>query len=216
MPDEYREKRKGLAKHTHEFLMDMAMKDSGTGLPNKRALNQYLEEQVEIAKRYNEPLCILMIDLNGFKKINDDTKSHQFGDYVLQAMADHIRGSDFMGRFGGDEFLVVLPGVDIEQAQQAAERILKLIDGNRPQWGDKEFVLGASIGIAQFGGNINLLEQLVDQADRLVYAAKGEGKKLQRQEHLLGSIANILPDGTIKGAHYSRGSGEKFEDFILE
>jgi diguanylate cyclase (GGDEF)-like protein len=151
--------------------------DHLTGLPNKRAAEDRITHMVADAARTGATLGMLVFDLDHFKRVND-TFGHPKGDEVLAAVgavtADHIRGADFAARFGGEEFLVLLPGSSREQARVAAEKLrraiaeLKVPGINRP--------ITASFGVAALPGDADGRDELVRTADRALYAAKRGGR----------------------------------------
>ncbi|MDZ4229000.1 MAG: GGDEF domain-containing protein [Patescibacteria group bacterium] len=187
-----------------------ALTDSLTGLPNRRALDLYLEEQVRIAERYNRPLTVIMLDLNGFKNIND-TAGHGFGDLVLQAVVGYLRSTDFLARYGGDEFTVVLPETSITQTDPVVKRILSGLNKYEGRYKEKILRVGASLGVAALEKEMTPGDLLV-RADNLLYKAKEYGKKIPRQEWLLGSVAYRKNEQQTVIEHYKRGEvGPMFE-----
>lgn len=164
-----------------------SLTDTLTGLPNRRALDQRLEEQTQQADRYNRHYALLMIDLDGFKKIND-TYGHPIGDSVLQqvtsALYRAVRSTDFLSRYGGDEFAVILPEAGLEKAILVADKLrsalmttcLYLPNG-------KEHYLSASIGIATCPADAYEHKQLLFIADERLYLAKREGRGLIVSSH---------------------------------
>jgi diguanylate cyclase (GGDEF)-like protein len=149
-----------------EELRDSAMRDQLTGLANRRAWEERFALELERARRAGTPVSVAVVDLDGFKRIND-TGGHAEGDRLLRSyaagFASAIRGTDFIARLGGDEFLVVFPDCWAPEAAQVAERML-LATGD---------ALGASIGIAAWDGCTG--EALVTRADRAMYEAKAAG-----------------------------------------
>ncbi|MCG2691642.1 GGDEF domain-containing protein [Microgenomates group bacterium] len=187
-----------------------ALTDSLTDLPNRRALDLYLEEQVRIAERYNRPLTVAMLDLNGFKKIND-LAGHPFGDLVLIAVAGHLRGTDFLARYGGDEFVLVLPETSTDQIDTVIKRIFGGLNKYKGVYKKEILRVGASIGVTALEEKMTPVD-LLDNADKLMYKAKEDGKKIPRQEWLLGSVAYRNKKEQIVIEHYKRGEvGPMFE-----
>jgi diguanylate cyclase (GGDEF)-like protein len=170
----------GLAGWT--FLLDrrslerQATTDDLTGLPNRREFERLADEALLAAERFNTGLCVMLIDLNGFKQIND-TLGHQFGDLVLRAAAKRlrqaVRDTDVVGRWGGDEFVILLPGLqDSSAVRSSAERIGALL-GDTPIAG--EVTVTAAIGAALFPRHGTTLNDLVRAADEAMYGAKTTG-----------------------------------------
>ena len=154
-----------------------ARTDSLTGLLNHGAVHVLIREEIERARRSGEPLCCLLMDLDNFKPIND-VHGHLVGDQVLQQAADALKAEfrtyDGIGRFGGDEFVLVLPGLDESGAQDAAlrlqKRVARTLSQHAPEGG-----LTASVGIARWREPLTAPE-LLDRADRALLVAKARGK----------------------------------------
>lgn len=161
-------------------LASLATHDSLTGLYNRRELFRILDEEIERSKRYDFSFSVLMIDIDHFKAVNDSL-GHQAGDRVLyglaERMVDAVRPVDKVGRYGGEEFVVILPQTDSAGALAAAERIRHAV-GDRPlNIGDGQSVkLTVSIGMAMFPGDAREGDDLVDQADIALYEAKEGGR----------------------------------------
>jgi diguanylate cyclase (GGDEF)-like protein len=157
-----------------------ATTDRLTQVANRPTLLAQLFTEVERATRHERPLTIAFIDLDHFKEIND-TYGHEVGDTVLHDVAgvfrEHTRGSDFVGRYGGEEFVLVLPETRVEDATAVAENMRLLILRQRfegPQ-GDA-FTVSVSIGIAGGRGQHLRVDQLLRDADAAMYAAKSLGR----------------------------------------
>ncbi|GEM_PF-374927 len=154
-----------------KFLADV---DSLTGLYNRRKIEEILRQEIERAKRYGSPLSILLIDVDNFKQIND-TYGHQKGDEVLRKMASliraEIRATDAVGRFGGEEFLIVLPQTDHQSALRVAERLRRRMAGT--DFGVDR--LTVSIGVTSLKGNEDM-KTLFARVDRAMYLAKEKGR----------------------------------------
>ena len=162
-------------------LASISLTDELTGLPNRRYLNRRLREELAMARRFKSPLSCLMIDLDHFKAIND-TQGHQAGDALLRALAERLqtgkREYDVVGRYGGEEFLILLPQVGAEAALELAERVRTEVaktalkdDLGRPAR------VTISLGISTFDGLEHLSEEeLIRRADEALYRAKDLGR----------------------------------------
>jgi len=170
----------GLAAWT--FLLDRrslerrATTDDLTGLVNRREFERLTDESLLAADRFSTGVCVLLIDLNGFKQIND-TLGHEVGDRVLQSAAhrlrDAVRDTDVVGRWGGDEFVILLPGLqDGTAVRNSAERIGRQLGGT-PIVDDVRVT--AAIGAALFPRHGGTLDELVRAADVAMYEAKTTG-----------------------------------------
>jgi two-component system, cell cycle response regulator len=162
-----------------EESRSLATTDALTGLLNRRAFLESTGREVARAKRYNDRLSVILLDVDHFKHINDK-RGHAAGDLVLTAVGkllnNALRTCDIVARWGGEEFVLVLPSTSLEGAEQTAERVRELMehadikDGN----GDR-IPVTASFGVATYTGSENL-EQVVDRADRAMYLAKSGGR----------------------------------------
>ncbi|CAH0537531.1 GGDEF domain-containing protein [Vibrio marisflavi] len=158
-------------------MYDSSIRDGLTGLYNRRALEELAPKEMARAQRHNDHLSILLIDIDAFKKIND-TYGHQVGDSVLRKAAKLIqhatRKEDISFRYGGEEFLVILPATSLDQAALAAAKLRRLIASANllPSNVDQ---CTASFGAAQFNLNDGW-EKLVDRADKALYMAKDSGR----------------------------------------
>ncbi len=160
-------------------LKEMAEKDGLTNLYNHRWFLEGLEKEFARSKRYWRPLSLVMIDLDGFKMIND-TCGHPKGDQVLinvaEMLRETVRSVDSIARYGGDEFSVLLPETDAKSACRLGERILKKIK-NTPFVDQKKiFPLSASIGIASFHPRLTSAGNFLREADQSLYQAKKDGR----------------------------------------
>ncbi len=164
----------------HEQLARQAVTDDLTGLANHRSLNVWIEREMQRVQRYGEPLSLLMIDIDEFKRINDNL-GHLEGDRVLREVAAVIhgesRGVDEAARYGGDEFVLALPGTDPSGAAEVAERIRRGIAGIEigPFDGDAHRI-SASIGVASTEADVDSATELIAMADEALYMAKAGGK----------------------------------------
>ncbi len=150
-----------------------------TFLSNRKQIIADLQRQVTSSERYQEPLSISMLDLDHFKEIND-TYGHSVGDDVLRITAlqlrDHIRSPDMIGRYGGEEFLLLLPKSTVKAASEQAERLCEQVRSTPINSGKHVIHMTISIGIAQFRIHQENWEQLLNRADQALYQAKKNGR----------------------------------------
>ena len=173
-----------LERRQHESLermQKMATHDSLTDLFNRRALYDIAENELARARRDNKPVSLVMMDIDHFKNVNDEY-GHNIGDQALRRVAtiilEKIRGYDTAGRWGGEEFLLVLPVTYLEEARQIAERVRQGIESAKIQLqGGKHLNLQASFGVSTaMPEDLLTFDLLVHQADEALYDAKGEGR----------------------------------------
>jgi diguanylate cyclase (GGDEF)-like protein len=166
----------------HEAAALQARSDGLTGLANRRHCEERLLAEVARSERYEYPLAVVLCDIDEFKAAND-THGHAFGDLVLQAFADVLRDTlrdiDISSRWGGEEFLVVLPGTTLEGAIEAAERIRTSFAKLELKAEEATARMTASFGVAGFVAGAAALE-LVGAADEALYEAKRRGKNRVR------------------------------------
>jgi len=157
-----------------EMFKTMAQIDGLTGIYNRHFFLQIASEEVEKAERYRQPLCIVMIDLDKFKSIND-TFGHLDGDEVLRffgrVLLQDLRKFDVAGRYGGDEFVVVLPNTDMALAEQILKRIVNAIHEPIHLPDHPPLHIAISYGITQMQDG-NTLEILIQNADKAMYIMK--------------------------------------------
>ena len=138
----------------HKLVAEQANTDSVTGLPNRRALEDRLQEDIRYAKRMGTSFSVVMMDLDGFKNVND-THGHVVGDEILHSLfnhlADNIRPTDFLARYGGDELTLITRDADQAVAEIVTQKIIQLVrDYNPPIPGNKDIKLGITCGIAMY------------------------------------------------------------------
>lgn len=162
-------------KEAEHKLQYLAHHDSLTGLPNRFLLHERLKQAILLAHRTGQPLAVMYMDLNGFKKVND-TYGHEVGDVLLQQVAGRIRSllrdSDTLARMGGDEFVILLPRITQSQdVQQATERIRAAM---APLFRINDHVLHCnfSLGVAHYPRDGTTAQALLRQADSEMYADK--------------------------------------------
>jgi two-component system cell cycle response regulator len=163
-----------------EKMADMSTRDELTGLYNRRYLMGVLEREVSRAKRYETDLALCMLDLDHFKRIND-TYGHPAGDIVLSEIArmlkECIRQSDLVCRYGGEEFVVILPNTDVKKAKSVTERFRKNVAKYQFKHNSSQFQITVSVGIASYGHEGDQsLTQLIEMADKALYQAKRTGR----------------------------------------
>ncbi len=169
----------------HAQLREQVLRDPLTGLHNRRYLFEVGPGLLELARRQRQPLCVTLLDLDHFKTLND-TFGHAAGDAVLTRFAEilqmHLRRSDVLCRYGGEEFVVVMPDVDADTAAQTMERVLQEFHAERVDFRRKRLPPCAfSAGVAAFPLHGDRLEHLLGRADKALYAAKEAGRA--RVEH---------------------------------
>jgi two-component system, cell cycle response regulator len=170
----------------NKLLEDMAHSDALTGLPNRRAIEEWAARQLRGAARHGFPYWVVLADLDSFKSIND-THGHVGGDALLQKFSDLlktiIRSSDICGRLGGDEFLLVITHVEADAIMKTVERFREKLAAHQFEIGSEKVSITASFGIARFSSKETLdFTTLVRRADKALYAAKHAGRNLIRIE----------------------------------
>lgn len=160
----------------HESLIDPL-----TGIKNRRAFDDALDELRENTVNSNEPMCLLMVDIDHFKKVND-RHGHVIGDAVLKWVAgvidDNVRGGDVLARYGGEEFAILLPNTPMEGAGRVADNICNKVRNQKLSKGQAGADVGrvtVSIGVATFYGR-EMSKQFVERADIALYRAKESGR----------------------------------------
>lgn len=160
----------------HQIVSRQAYSDTVTGLPNRRALDERLEKEVLAARRDGYPFSVIMMDLDGFKEVND-TYGHTIGDQVLRAifnfLATGVRSTDFLARYGGDELTLILVHTDLPAARLVTEKILERIHQfSHRMPDDRKIKLGVSGGIAMYPIHAMSGADLLRAADEALYRAK--------------------------------------------
>jgi diguanylate cyclase (GGDEF)-like protein len=171
------EREKAELVRTREQMRHNAEHDGLTGLWNHRIIVQRLQGEVERSRRDGNSLCVIMADLDYFKKIND-TFGHAAGDMVLREISailhNLVRSYDWVGRYGGEEFLLVLPGSDLKGAIARAEQMRAAIENARIRSGNDTISVSASFGVA--AGQPSDYESMIQVADDALYRAKNKGR----------------------------------------
>jgi len=164
--------------HLQTTLWEQATRDPLTQLHNRRYFNDYARKEISRIKRNHQPMALLMIDADHFKKVNDEL-GHDMGDQALIHLADimvsHCRESDIVCRFGGEEFLVMMPGANLDSATARAEEIRKTYQATSPKIlaGNESTI---SAGVALWSSHMTTLEDLTKAADQALYTAKKNGR----------------------------------------
>jgi len=174
-------------REKNEQLSRLSTTDPLTGLRNRRYVDEILNVEVLRARRYQSPLSLLMADLDHFKRVNDE-HGHQAGDAVLRGVADvlrsNLRATDVGGRYGGEEFIVILAQNSIEGATRFAERWHQTVEATRFSIPDgREVEATISIGVASYHGGEQTASGLIAEADSALYAAKQAGRNQVRVEN---------------------------------
>jgi diguanylate cyclase (GGDEF)-like protein len=164
----------------NRVLSEVSSKDSLTGLYNRGYVVEKLESEINRSIRHGSPMSLLMLDIDHFKRIND-TYGHAAGDQVLQAVGRLLRDScrvyDVPGRFGGEEFCILLPETQLGNTTTVAERIRGRLEATQLPCGDAMAVVTASIGVAGLETAEALSPSaLIERADRALYSAKNRGR----------------------------------------
>jgi diguanylate cyclase (GGDEF)-like protein len=174
---------RGELERTRGRLVDterMILVDPLTGAWNRRYLDHALREQAKRYARYGDPFALLLIDVDRFKLVNDE-HGHVVGDMLLKGIADTIGGSiradiDILVRFGGEEFITVLPETDGPGALAAAEKIRRLLEGSTFDAGATAVSVTVSVGVAACPRDGDDVDDLLDTADAALYRAKRAGR----------------------------------------
>jgi diguanylate cyclase (GGDEF)-like protein len=169
-----------LLQHQEEHLRFMAQHDPLTGLPNRLSMQQRLSLAMELAKRNRKKLAVMLVDLDGFKGIND-TRGHRAGDQALVQLASRlrtsVRGSDTVARYGGDEFVILAGELDRgEDAGMIAEKVTDMVQVPLAIEGGPARV-SCSIGISVYPDDAEDGEQLIALADKAMYATRLRGEQ---------------------------------------
>ena len=175
-------------------MAKLAHTDPLTGLSNRRHLFEQLESEFARAQRYRRPFCLLYIDMDGFKAVNDQF-GHLFGDEILRgsarAMQAVLRATDLLARIGGDEFAVLLPETDIEGAEHVAVKLRKSLAAYCGQLSPSLPSLTLSVGVGQISEEDDAIEDILARADKAQYLAKSAGKAVTRTQEDLEPASQV-------------------------
>ncbi|HEX4950702.1 MAG TPA: diguanylate cyclase [Blastocatellia bacterium] len=167
----------------HAETREFALTDPLTGMPNARALHFQFAQEANRAHRQNTPLSVLMMDLDGFKKINDTYGHHAGNEFLIgiaQVIAGELRSYDYLARYAGDEFVALLPGATETDVEDLMWRIQRAVE-NYTLSGHQQIKAGVSLGAARYSNEADALERLLKIADRRMY----KNKQLRRQHEFL-------------------------------
>ncbi len=164
-------------KHGRKLLQLLSETDELTGMHNRRSLVSALENEMERALRTDKPFTLMQVDADNLKTVND-SHGHEAGDKLLKHLStileDSCRAYDVLARIGGDEFIVLLPGINTESARPIAERILKAVENSSFDYKGNQVSSTVSIGLASFPDTSNNIDELMEKADKAMYQSKTE------------------------------------------
>jgi diguanylate cyclase (GGDEF)-like protein len=160
-------------------LREQAIRDPLTDLFNRRYLEETLDRELARATREDYSVCVIMIDLDHFKRVND-TYGHEAGDKVLKTLAftlsEQCRRGDFACRYGGEEFVIVMPNITTDIAYERAENIRRYLNSMSVPYGPYNLTITISMGIACYPVNGDTRESILHAADQAMYGAKEAGR----------------------------------------
>lgn len=176
--------------------------DSLTQIPNRRHLESELQREWDRARRYQNRFCFLLADIDHFKAINDK-HGHQAGDKVLQEFSEQLKASirepDRIGRYGGEEFAIILPQTDLNGARMLAQRLCDTIAQYDFQINDTTIKVTISIGISEYHlDEQDSLESIISRADKALYCAKSNGRNQVSTEEVENTAAE--PEGQLSAS----------------
>ena len=162
----------------YQRALEKAHRDPVTGVNNRTAMDTALLQEINIARRHNVPLSMIIFDIDNFKQTND-TYGHITGDAILrrvaECMADCVRGSDVIYRYGGEEFVVLLRNTKTQGAKLLADRIRKAVEAMHYQYDDFEIRITVSAGLSSFRKN-DTVKAFLERCDAAMYEAKQQGR----------------------------------------
>jgi len=166
-------------RHASRQTLELQIRDPLTNLPNRRHFDGRLHAEFAFARRHYTPLAVLMVDLDHFKRVND-TLGHAAGDAVLRGVAQVVEGAlrveDTVGRYGGEELVVLVRGIEAEGVRQLGERLRSLVEALHIPFGREPLRVTTSIGGAMLTRVHTCGEELLTAADRALYRAKEQGR----------------------------------------
>lgn len=163
----------------NEKLKELSLKDPLTGLSNRRDAIEKFNYLIKISKRNREPIAIILADIDNFKRIND-LYGHSTGDMVLKRIAKELsqklREQDILARWGGDEFLLLLPGTTGKEALKIADRLRMTIESMNSSLNPARLRISMSFGVTEYDHSQESIQFFIDKADRALYYCKKQGK----------------------------------------
>lgn len=166
-------------QQVNQKLEQLAATDSLTGIANRREFMNRAEEEISRANRNGTDLCMMVIDFDQFKNVNDEY-GHQAGDKVLKEFVrlskEIMRPSDLLGRIGGEEFALLLPETELSSSIKVAERLREYIEDSPVTYNNQTINLTISIGLAQYQPKVDTVKKWLHRADQLLYQAKDKGR----------------------------------------
>ena len=165
-------------EQAEQTIHKLGYTDALTGLYKRQYLFEVGHKELLAASRYDYPVSLLLIDIDGFKSVNDD-HGHLVGDHTLRNTAkviqESLRETDFFARYGGEEFAVLMPHASWEQAERVAERVRSALENLRTLNGGKDVLVTVSIGLSNLNAETSDLAELIQQAERALLHAKSLG-----------------------------------------
>lgn len=176
-------------QQVNQKLEQLAATDSLTGIANRREFMNRAEEEISRANRNGTDLCMMVIDFDQFKNVNDEY-GHQAGDKVLKEFVrlskEIMRPSDLLGRIGGEEFALLLPETELSSSIKVAERLREYIEDSPVTYNNKTINLTISIGLAKYQPKVDTVKKWLHRADQLLYQAKDKGRNRVEVERAEG------------------------------
>ncbi|MAY03797.1 MAG: GGDEF domain-containing protein [Gammaproteobacteria bacterium] len=162
-----------------EMFKVLSETDEMTGLLNKRSFSPMLNKATEVAVQYSQPLSIMMIDADNLKTVND-THGHKAGDKLIETIAgairDCLRTSDITCRYGGDEFVALLPHLPSKKARETAERLRSAVESTSFDVDGVRISTTVSVGVASYPDEVKIADELMEKADEALYKSKASGR----------------------------------------
>lgn len=178
-------------ERSHKNLERVASEDPLTGVYNRRALAEFGLREMARARRHGTPLSVILVDIDYFKKINDEL-GHAAGDLALietvRRLKKNCRSEDYLGRMGGEEFLILLPDTDIEQAQIFAQRVCEEFANEPMSLLAQSRSITLSGGITLLSANDKLFDDMLRRADDAMYSVKAQGRNRMQLDNTISAI----------------------------